>query len=95
MSGLTVKVTISLTLTPEPHSAGDVRFTDDAEAIPTAPAAPKGWNARAAAMKRQLGSLGLAGVLAYGLLNTAYYTVAFFTIWVYVAKVPRGNFSPC
>ena len=51
----------------------------------------KGWNARAAAMQAKLSSLGLAGVLAYGLLNTIYYTAAFFTLWVYVVKVPRGE----
>jgi hypothetical protein len=33
---------------------------------------------------------GLAGVLAYGLLNTAYYSCMFLFVWVYVAKVPAG-----
>lgn len=56
----------------------------------SAPPAPQGWNGRAAAMKSKLQSLGFAGVLAYGILNTLYYTAAFYTIWVYVAKVPRG-----
>ena len=50
----------------------------------------QGWSGRAAAMKAKLQSLGFAGVLAYGILNTLYYTAAFYTIWVYVAKVPRG-----
>lgn len=41
-------------------------------------------------MQARLQSLGLAGVLAYGLLNTLYYTSVFFTLWVYIVKVPRG-----
>ena len=55
------------------------------------PEVPGGWTERGAAMKAKLQSLGLAGVLAYGILNTIYYTAAFYTIWVYVAKVPRGK----
>ncbi len=35
----------------------------------------------------QLKELGLAGVVAYGLLNTVYYTFAFLTVWLAVAKV--------
>ena len=46
--------------------------------------------AGAAGIRQKLASLGLAGVVAYGLLNTAYYTAAFFFIWRYVARVPRG-----
>lgn len=72
---------------------GAVTFS---RAAAPAPAAPQGWNARAAAMKAQLKSLGLAGLLAYGILNTVYYTAAFYTVWMYVAKVPRGvPQSPC
>ena len=42
-------------------------------------------------MRRQLQSLGLAGVLAYGMLNTLYYTTAFLSIWVWVLGAPRGE----
>lgn len=41
-------------------------------------------------LKSQLAALGVAGVVAYGILNTLYYTFAFYLIWHYVAKVPRG-----
>ena len=40
-----------------------------------------------------MGSLqayGAAGMLAYGLLNTIYYSGAFLFIWLYVSPVPRG-----
>lgn len=43
----------------------------------------------------QLKSLGLAGVVAYGLLNTLYYTAAFMFVWLYVAKVPTGGSDSC
>ena len=42
-------------------------------------------------MRRQLQSLGLAGVLAYGILNTLYYTTAFLSIWVWAVGAPRGE----
>lgn len=45
-------------------------------------------------LRQQLKSLGLAGVVAYGLFNTIYYTVAFLFIWIYVAKVPSGEGTP-
>jgi len=38
----------------------------------------------------KLRELGLAGVVAYGLLNTVYYTATFLFVWLYVAKVPQG-----
>jgi hypothetical protein len=41
-------------------------------------------------LKDQLQRYGLAGVLAYGLLNTAYYSTMFLFVWVYVAQVPAG-----
>lgn len=41
-------------------------------------------------LKKQLASLGVAGLVAYGMLNTLYYTAAFYLVWRYVAKVPRG-----
>ena len=53
------------------------------------PASDRGG--RLAALRRQLQSLGLAGVLAYGLLNTLYYTTAFVSIWVWAVGAPRGE----
>ncbi|CAG9463677.1 unnamed protein product [Pedinophyceae sp. YPF-701] len=41
-------------------------------------------------MQERLSQYGAAGVIAYGLLNTLYYTCTFLFIWVYVARVPRG-----
>lgn len=41
-------------------------------------------------LKKQLASLGVAGLVAYGMLNTLYYTAAFYLVWRYGAKVPRG-----
>ena len=43
---------------------------------------------------RQAGKLkdwGLAGVVAYGLLNTVYYSLAFVICWVYFANIPKGG----
>ncbi len=42
-------------------------------------------------LQKQLQSLGLAGVAAYGLLNTGYYISAFLFFWFAVAKVPAGQ----
>ena len=49
----------------------------------------KDWKAR-------LREYGLSGILAYGLLNTIYYTATFWWMWTQVYKVPKGkpNF-PC
>lgn len=41
-------------------------------------------------LQAQLKRYGLAGLLAYGLLNTLYYSSAFLFVWLYVAKVPQG-----
>eukprot|EP00887_Chlorella_sp_A99_P006581 scaffold3.g6581.t1 len=48
----------------------------------------KWWDARR--LQQQIQAYGLAGVVAYGLLNTLYYTAAFLVAWVYVFKVPTG-----
>lgn len=37
---------------------------------------------------KKLGRYGIAGVLSYGLLNTAYYLTAFLVVWLYVAPAP-------
>lgn len=39
----------------------------------------------------RLQSYGFAGVASYGLLNTAYYIIAFIFFWTRIAKVPKGN----
>jgi hypothetical protein len=46
-------------------------------------------------LRERLAGLGVAGVVAYGLLNTLYYTAAFYFVWTYVARVPRGGFCGC
>ena len=43
----------------------------------------EGWQAK-------LRKYGLAGVVAYGLLNTLYYSVVFLVVWSSF-KVPRGK----
>jgi hypothetical protein len=48
------------------------------------------WNQDTCKLREQLQSLGLAGVVAYGLFNTLYYTVAFLVAWFTVANVPAG-----
>jgi hypothetical protein len=51
------------------------------------------WQAnreKAARLAAELRTHGTAGVLAYGLLNTAYYSTAFVVVWTYVLKVPTG-----
>lgn len=50
----------------------------------------KGLQSQQAALQARLQSLGIAGVVAYGLMNTVYYTGAFLAVWLLVAKVPTG-----
>lgn len=45
-------------------------------------------------MLAKVQALGLAGVVAYGLTNTLYYTITFITIWTCVAKV-RARARAC
>ena len=42
-------------------------------------------------LRSRLNSYGVSGLLAYGLLNTLYYTLGFLIVWLYFAKVPRGQ----
>ena len=49
------------------------------------------WQNKNRRLQQQLKSYGMAGLIAYGLCNTLYYTFAFLFIWVYIAKVPRGE----
>lgn len=42
-------------------------------------------------LQQQIKAFGLAGVVAYGLFNTLYYTAAFLIIWTKVLKVPSGG----
>ncbi len=48
------------------------------------------WVAKNKELKDKIQALGIAGVAAYGLFNTLYYTFAFLFVWLYVAKVPSG-----
>ncbi|BDA49605.1 hypothetical protein COCOBI_14-2240 [Coccomyxa sp. Obi] len=52
------------------------------------PVAPK--NVPSLGLKERLQAYGLAGIVAYGLLNTLYYTAMFTYMWTVVYKVPRG-----
>ena len=49
------------------------------------------WLAESRRLRTQLQTYGVAGLLAYGLLNTIYYSAAFLIIWLYIVKVPRGT----
>eukprot|EP00959_Pyramimonas_sp_CCMP1952_P129565 2709358-Pyramimonas_sp.AAC.2 len=42
-------------------------------------------------LQQQLKDLGAAGLVSYGILNTAYYCVAFVFFWFFVAQVPSGQ----
>lgn len=44
-------------------------------------------------MKERLQAYGVAGIVAYGLLNTIYYTAMFTYMWTVVYKVPRGVYG--
>lgn len=59
---------------------------------PAAAAAPdnaqKQW--KTSSTLQRLKDCGLAGVVAYGMLNTAYYTSAFLFVWIYLAQAPKG-----
>jgi len=46
---------------------------------------------RLQSLQQQLRELGAAGLVSYGLLNTAYYCVAFLFFWFFVANVPSGQ----
>lgn len=48
------------------------------------------WVQQNRELKDKIQALGIAGVAAYGLFNTLYYTCAFLFVGVYVAKVPSG-----
>ena len=47
------------------------------------------WDA--AALQQKLSAAGLAGLAAYGISNTLYYTGAFLVVWYGVVHVPRGQ----
>ena len=73
----------------QPLSCGGLRIR--ARARPQPPSAL--WQAnrdKAAQLAAELRTHGTAGVLAYGLLNTAYYSTAFVFVWTCVLKVPPG-----
>jgi hypothetical protein len=85
---------------PEPPTPQDPTPTPAAAAATAAateasPGANMSWWQRWAsdtkALQTKLQSLGLAGVVAYGLFNTLYYTGMFLFVWFYVAQVPAGE----
>lgn len=45
----------------------------------------------ATSVRERLAAAGLAGLVAYGLLNTLYYTGAFLLCWFTVSKAPSGQ----
>eukprot|EP00879_Flechtneria_rotunda_P010093 GHRR01010551.1.p1 GENE.GHRR01010551.1~~GHRR01010551.1.p1 ORF type:complete len:161 (+),score=48.99 GHRR01010551.1:455-937(+) len=49
------------------------------------------WRRDSQQLKVQLQSLGVAGIVAYGLFNTAYYTCAFLFVWYTMGVVPAGE----
>ncbi|KAF5836242.1 hypothetical protein DUNSADRAFT_6254 [Dunaliella salina] len=80
-------------------SAGCVTFrsvsNDQGAQLPSQASPPSEHESRVPQSKLgeltgKLRSLGLAGVVAYGLLNTLYYTASFLLVWTLVAKVPQG-----
>lgn len=78
---------VAFTTTSGSGSASFAAHRGSAAAATLAAAkAPSG----AALLRDRLKRYGLAGLLAYGLLNTAYYSCMFLFVWVYVAKVPPG-----
>jgi hypothetical protein len=44
-------------------------------------------------LREKLTELGVAGILAYGLLNTLYYIIAFLFFYLCVIHPPRGALS--
>lgn len=60
------------------------------QAAPSSEHASKVPQSKLGELTAKLRSLGLAGVVAYGLLNTLYYTASFLLVWTLVAKVPQG-----
>lgn len=66
-------------------------MTNAAPFLPCFLPLPTGSRAATPRLREQLRALGTAGVVSYGLLNTAYYTCAFLFVWIYVAKVPPGE----
>lgn len=64
---------------------GDVTFCLDAAMASVASPAPKQTT------MQRFASAGLAGLVAYGLSNTIYYTVAFLAAWMTMASAPKGQ----
>lgn len=48
------------------------------------------WQADSQRLRQQLQSLGFAGVVTYGLLNTAYYLTTFLVVW-FAMHAPSGE----
>lgn len=63
------------------HSLSDLQGAGDGSDDKKEPFFAKG-------ILKKLGRYGIAGVLSYGLLNTAYYLTTFLFVWLYVAPAP-------
>jgi len=66
---------------------GDSRDGDDKSA-------PCGWlskiSNKQSRLVEKIKDLGAAGFVAYGMLNTLYYCVAFLVVWLSMGEIPRG-----
>jgi len=76
--------------------AFELAHPTDAEG-PASASQSQGWRGAFRAYRAQiqevtskLQSFGVAGILAYGLLNTIYYSGAFLFVWLYVLPSPGG-----
>jgi len=71
-------------------AAGTTLPTQQQQQQQPPPTTPQKASSRIKEMQQQLSRYGLAGMLAYGLLNTLYYSCTFLFVWVCVVKVPTG-----
>ncbi|GMH33367.1 hypothetical protein BSKO_01201 [Bryopsis sp. KO-2023] len=75
---------------------GTVEFRDESDGKPPQgifaqlTGAMKGWKLQAHRQTSKLQAFGLAGIAAYGILNTLYYTCAFVLVWGFVVKPQPG-----
>ena len=79
----------------DPDATPTVSSSSDADPVPVPPrGGVVGWwrayAAKSASMAAQIRAYGLAGLTAYGILNTVYYTVAFTAAWSF-RSVPDAS----
>ncbi|PON86792.1 Gag-Pol polyprotein/retrotransposon [Trema orientale] len=71
------------------HGSSDsTRFSPEHEGSPEKNATGQGVLPKSNEMVKKLRRYGIAGILSYGLLNTAYYLTTFLVVWFYVAPAP-------